>query len=913
MPTDVAPGVYRLAFEDAGRQAIHHPGGDLWFSFDPDTGAFTKVWEGEMEWRGKVYDFSQDNSRAKGEVLMERPREIVITPSFTTAEPRDGGWRFKEGNRIVFQQLRLEGWAKLFIGYEHTSRKGPLVFELRGANNKLEQWFGSAQHVNDDNAWQWNFKEIVPRGMYNLIVRQEGDYNKKLRNLRIYGQQHAWFDGLDPCEIRWKGYSVSADGRRAEFRIEADGQPITQSFAWDETELRLTIQHRGTKPLLFHPMRDAGAERFNLPRSFGTQVRPGTTTVEWRRPLQASVEQDPPSTIAGITVWAWEIGDRLNRRPMMQQAQTPNHYQNHKQIDFNEKLDTEYGPLTDGFFGEVRGWLKVDQPGRYRFRLTCDDGAALSLDGATICDTEDGGENFTVEGATTLTAGLKELRLPFYEDQGRFYLRLEWMKPGDTAFSLVPEANLRTEPGQTFVTSPGPKRWFYGEDPRAPGDGRPLEAPHPAMTLENFRGPDFEPAVGALHFLPDGRLAVATWDEEGAVYLLDNLDDEVTIHQYARGLGEPLGLLWHKGDLYVTQKQEVTRLRDTDGDGVVDRFDAVAEGWPASHNYHEFTFNLVPWQERLYIATSVPLKSGHTNYMPGSHGSYTASGGPGYIIEIDPESGEWRHFASGMRTPNGMGIGPDGAMYVSDNQGSWLPASPIYRIEKGATYLHQEHPTKHVPTSKPIVWFPHGEIGNSPSEMTTINSGPYKGQMLVGDVTHGGLKRVQIQKVNGQMQGTVFRFAQGLEAGINRVAWGPDGKLYVGGIGSNGNWNHLGRKFGLQRLAWNGDVPFEMKSVKATPTGIEIEFTKDPGSLNADSFQIRQWRYEPTIGYGGPKIGQETLALGGVRQSGNKVHLMLPQMREGHLIYVRMRGVTSADGEEPWSTEAWHTLNEIPR
>jgi cytochrome c len=46
--------------------------------------------------------------------------------------------------------------------------------------------------------------------------------------------------------------------------------------------------------------------------------------------------------------------------------------------------------------------------------------------------------------------------------------------------------------------------------------------------------------------------------------------------------------------------------------------------------------------------------------------------------------------------------------------------------------------------------------------------GPYKGQMLHGDVTHGGLARDFLEKINGAYQGAVFRFTQGLEAGVNQ-------------------------------------------------------------------------------------------------------------------------------------------------
>ena len=56
-----------------------------------------------------------------------------------------------------------------------------------------------------------------------------------------------------------------------------------------------------------------------------------------------------------------------------------------------------------------------------------------------------------------------------------------------------------------------------------------------------------------------------------------------------------------------------------------------------------------------------------------------------------------------------------------------------------------------------------------------MEDGPYKGQMLHGDVTHGGIKRDFLEMVNGEYQGAVFRFTQGLAAGVNRLRWGPDG------------------------------------------------------------------------------------------------------------------------------------------
>ena len=62
--------------------------------------------------------------------------------------------------------------------------------------------------------------------------------------------------------------------------------------------------------------------------------------------------------------------------------------------------------------------------------------------------------------------------------------------------------------------------------------------------------------------------------------------------RFAQGLHEALGLAYRDGALYTTQRSELTRLRDTDGDGKADRYETVAS-WPLSGNYHEYSFGPV--------------------------------------------------------------------------------------------------------------------------------------------------------------------------------------------------------------------------------------------------------------------------------------------------------------------------------
>lgn len=630
--------------------------------------------------------------------------------------------------------------------------------------------------------------------------------------------------------------------------------------------------------------------------------------------LAALIWLQTQATVNGVTVRAWDIGDPIERMPTVREGQPANAYYVTDKVDLQKQIESQDGPLKTNFVGEVRAWLNIEKPGAYRFRLGCDDGAKLQIDNQDICEATTL-TAFRGEDEVDLKAGLHPVKIPFFQKGGNFYLTLSWQPPGATSMVTVPSSAWRTEAGQTFVVAPGPKKWYYGNDPNRPGDGRPEEDVHPSMTLENFRGPDFKPPVGAMAFLPDGRLAVATWEPSGSVWLLSNLEGPgpVKVQRFAEGLGEPLGMAWWHGALYVTQKEEVTRVADTDGDDVADRYDCIATGWPASQNYHEFTFNLVPLNGKFYISTSVPLKSGVTNYTPGSRSAFAHGNGPGSIFEIDPAERTWRRFARGARTPNGMNVGYDGGIFFCDNQGAWMPSSRLNLLREGAFYGHQETPDGKEPMDPPVVWFPHGEIGNSPSQMVLVPDGPYRRQTLVGDVTHGGIKRVFIEKVGEHLQGCVFRFSEGIEAGVNRLVWGPDGCLYVGGVGADGDWNHQGHRFGLQRLRANGKVPFEMLKVESVRDGFDVTCTKTPGAEAGDPahWQVRQWRYEPTLSYGGPKLDEKTLHLKSVKLDGARAHLTVEGMKAGSVVYLRMKDIKSKAKEQAWVTEAWYTLNAI--
>src|SRR3954453_16876144 len=85
--------------------------------------------------------------------------------------------------------------------------------------------------------------------------------------------------------------------------------------------------------------------------------------------------------------------------------------------------------------------------------------------------------------------------------------------------------------------------------------------------------------AGAIEALPDGKVAVGT--RRGEVWLIENAyapdPKAARFSRFARGLHEVLGLAHKEGWIYVTQRPDVSRIKDTDGDGKAGPFEVV--GW----------------------------------------------------------------------------------------------------------------------------------------------------------------------------------------------------------------------------------------------------------------------------------------------------------------------------------------------
>jgi hypothetical protein len=453
----------------------------------------------------------------------------------------------------------------------------------------------------------------------------------------------------------------------------------------------------------------------------------------------------------------------------------------------------------------------------------------------------------------------------------------------------------------------------------------PPETVHPGWTVVNLR-PDasFKPMVTGMGFLSDGSLVLTHWgglhsavtqrQMTGAVYIVKNVLGDApapTVSTYAEKLEDVVGLLVKDDRIYISGGETVLELPDADRNGKADAPRTVAR-IPGTHARHEFLFGLLERDGKFLIAPS------SATGIAGLSAWAQTNPNRGTVMAVDPATGAREVLAMGLREPNGMGVGPEGELFAVDVQGNWVPANKLVHIRKGRYYGFKHEPPEtwdNMPVTPAAVELPQGEVSRSPGNPLLIEKGPFAGQLLLGDVAVGGIRRLFLEKVAGEWQGAAFFFGNGLEAGVNRLMWGPDGHLYAGLCGQGSGWSYR-QDFGLQKLKPNGKPVFEMVSVKARQGGLEIEFTAPADADAADKakYAVRSWHYTSTSAYNNPAQGTKTLAVASVELSPDKrkAFLAVPGLEARKVVHLALsQDIASAAGEALWTTEAWYTMNAL--
>ena len=439
--------------------------------------------------------------------------------------------------------------------------------------------------------------------------------------------------------------------------------------------------------------------------------------------------------------------------------------------------------------------------------------------------------------------------------------------------------------------------------------------------------------TSALAFFPDGRMAVCT--HGGDVWIVSGVDESLTNlkwKRFAAGMYEPFGLQVIDGLVYVTCKDRITRLHDFNEDGEADYYESFSADDDVSTFFHAYNFDLQRDSSgNLYYAKS---------------GQYTSYALPGSVIKVSPDGKKREVHCTGFRTPNGMGILPNGRVTVSDNQGSWMPASKVSLCKPGGFYGYvQTHVQKQglwapdggridhrkvIPPKtfdQPIIWMPQDFDNSSGGQLWVDDKrwGPLSGRLLHTSFGKGWLYYMMLQEVDGHDQASIVRLKIDALTGIHRARVNPkDGQVYATGL--NG-WNGGGRK-GLSqghvhRFRYTGKPARLLTDLKVRSAGIELRFNfkLDPKTFsNPKNYQLKQWNYKWAANYGSKqyslrnpgKTGQDIVKIDAVDllDNGRGAFLRIPDIQPVNQLKMNL-ALQAADGTD-FKELVYLTINQVP-
>ncbi len=463
-----------------------------------------------------------------------------------------------------------------------------------------------------------------------------------------------------------------------------------------------------------------------------------------------------------------------------------------------------------------------------------------------------------------------------------------WVENGRFTRIVAP----RNEHPLASLTEGGPARWPQVFETRGERGkqgpyatdtiGLPTENPWKALLY-----------FGGHAFLPDGTAILGTI--QGDIWRVEGLDeslDHVRWRRIATGLHQALGLWADEDGIFVLGRDQITRLRDLNGDSEIDFYECFSNAYPTSPAGHSFLTGLErDAQGRFYSASS-------------------ADG----ILRVARDGKSFEVVATGFRNPDGIGLAPDGTITAPTSEGEWVPASMVIEVQPGGHYGYGG-PRDGQPPSLPLVYLPRGLDNSSGGQVFVPDDrfGPLKGQMIHLSFGMGAAYLVLRETVDGQPQGAAVPFAGEFRSGVHRGRFNPrDGQLYVTGMTGWGTYTVDDGCF--QRVRYTGEpvqVPLEFHAFE---NGVMVRFSSpvDPEIAGKPDLQFAQvWNYHYSPGYGSREyapshpglVGHDRILVHGahVQPDGRSVFFEIPDLQPVNQLHLRVR-VNEGDPQDLFAT-----------
>jgi len=417
--------------------------------------------------------------------------------------------------------------------------------------------------------------------------------------------------------------------------------------------------------------------------------------------------------------------------------------------------------------------------------------------------------------------------------------------------------------------------------------------------------------VADIAFWPDGRAAIVTFS--GDVWLIDGLDTDlkkVKWRRFASGLHEPQSIEIRKNDIYVFGREGIVRLVDLNGDGMADFYENFSNIAQQSPESREWAADLVLGPDDcFYIAKGGALNNGPGLTPFAYKGFRTGSILSGSVVKIAQDGRSYEVIATGLRGPF-LGMHPHtGVLTASDQQGNFVPSTPLYLIKKGDYYgvpatLHRND---NPPITPPLTWIPHSVDRSAIGQawITSDKMGPLNGNLIHFSFGRPGLLRVLFDTTSTTVQGGVSFIKGAYTAPTSKGAVNPrDGQLYIAGFNL---WGSSAKGVSaLQRLRYTGQPSYRPNRFEVGKEGVVITFDSPLSAESATdpkNYRVKRWNYLRTEEYGSGHYkldgtpGQESMPVLAAHLSADKksIFLLLPDMKEAEQMEV-LYEIAAEDG-----------------
>lgn len=400
----------------------------------------------------------------------------------------------------------------------------------------------------------------------------------------------------------------------------------------------------------------------------------------------------------------------------------------------------------------------------------------------------------------------------------------------------------------------------------------------------------------------DDYAVVVTFD--GDVWKVKGLRGDLQKIEWQRiasGLHEPSAVRIRDGAIYVFGRNGITRLGSSDGGLVFENYNS--DFWQSAET-RDFAHSLsIDSKGGFFIC-----KGGQQNDYPSKHS--------GRALKVTRD-GEVSVFASGLRNAY-LSIRPDtDEIYASDQQGHWVPATPIHRIVKGGYYGFQPAAPWGVPEpaiTPPLCWIPHTIAGSGLGVVWSDKErfGPLSDSLLYLDFRGPGILRTYLNDRKGQAgsipMSAKFDFPV-LKGEINPA----DGQLYLVGFQIWGTNSEEIR--GMARLRYTGKPSVLPTHVVAGENAVTLKFDQ-PLDPKVGNITVRRWNYQRSETYGSGhyrpdgKSGEELLPVSEVQFSTDRRSVLVatPRLEAVHQLAVSYELKTTSG--QTFANAAYLTLHD---